>query len=129
MARELARDQPASTNHALLGDRRLLRTIIAAASLGGDEQLFDGTAVSTLTVSGTETEPSTFEATVSEHIVPTPIPSADEASQPAGPAVEDAVEERPRRYVFTGRLVDLRIDGPATVRVDGERVDPKAFGN
>jgi len=125
MARELARERTAGGHGALYDNRSLLRTLIAAVSLGGDASLLTR-QVSTLTVVGEEDAASTFEATVSEYIVPTPIPGEEDAPEPAGPAVEDAVSHERRRYVFTGDLLDLRVDGPATVRVDGERVEPSA---
>lgn len=130
MARELAHNRtPSSALGALVGNGSLLRTVIASAALGGSDVLSGENQVTTLTVRGAEGRPTSFEVTVSEYIVPTPLPGAHDAPEPAGAAVEDAVADEVKRYVFTGQLMDLRVTGPGKVFVDGREVEPEAIGN
>ena len=130
MARELARNTtPSSALGALVGNRSLLRTVMASAALGGSDVLSGENEVTTLVVRGDEERPTSFEATVSEYIIPTPLPRSRDAPEPAGAAVEGAVTDEAKRYVFTGQLMDLRVDGPGKVFVDGREVDPEAIGN
>lgn len=128
MARELERSRtPSSALSALVGNRSLLRTVQASAALGGATPTEDASEVKTLVVRGEEDRPASYEITVSEYIVPTPLPAPDAAPEPAGASVEDAVDDEGRRYVYTGKLMDVTVTGEATVNVDGRTVDPAAI--
>jgi hypothetical protein len=73
-----------------------------------------------LTIRPTDDGVATFEATVDGR-----IKSADDldAILPGlGKCAEDAIQNEPRQYIFTGNLTSIRIDGPAAAFLDGDRV-------
>lgn len=71
-----------------------------------------------LTVRPTGDGVARFEATAGET-----IETVDgDGATGLGRSVEDAVGDAPRRYRLVGGLSDVRVDGPAAVLLDGDRV-------
>lgn len=107
-----------------VGRRRCLRLGVAAilsvvgsastaAAAGPDDH--------TLRIRGSGTA-STYELTVGGELAPAAGSAADADARISECAAEGAVTVGDRRYRFSGPLRDLRVDGDATVTVDGVEV-------
>jgi hypothetical protein len=75
----------------------------------------------TLRIRGSGTA-STYELTVGGELAPAAGSAADADARISECAAEGAVATGDRRYRFSGPLRDLRVDGDATVTVDGVEV-------
>lgn len=79
----------------------------------------------TLIVRGSSDRVSNYEITVSEWIKPAvPVGNGTDLDD-AARSVEDAVDGNDRRYVFSGSITDLRIDGAAVALVNGEPISAR----
>ena len=128
MAREQQRKQTSS--HDSVSRRTYLRlsgaaAVGAATAVGASRTAIEPQNV--LTGVGTTPQPSTFEVTVSERIVPGKHTDALSVLGTTGLSAEDAVAEGVRSYRFAGEVTDLRVDDGASVFVNGARVEPTRF--
>lgn len=132
MAREQARKQTSSNNHVSRRNYLRMSGAVAVGTTGAavadptDE--FAGTGTNVLSVVGTTDEPTTYEVTVSEEIVPGTHTDALSLLGTTGQSAEDAVADGVRSYRFEGEITDMRIDDGAAVFLNGARIDPETLG-
>jgi hypothetical protein len=130
MAREQTRqrtdsDDPVSRRNYL----RLGGTLAvgAAGATLGDRIETGGTTRNVLSIVGTTPDPTTYEVTVSDEIVPGSHTDALSVLGTTGQSAEDAIGDGVRSYRFSGEITDLRLDDGATVFVNGARISPAAL--
>lgn len=125
MAREQARKPASSTNSI---DRRTYLRLSGAAALGVTTATLgehDARSLGNrLSIIGTSTEPTTYEVTVTEEIVPGRETDALSALGTTGRSAEDALTTGARHYRFSGEISDLRLGDGAVAVVNGAAFDP-----
>jgi hypothetical protein len=131
MAREQARKQTSSDDHVSRRNYLRLSGTVAVGTTGAaiaeSTGEFDGAGTNVLSIVGTTADPTTYEVTVSEEIVPGAYTDALSVLGTTGQSAEDAVADGVRSYRFEGEITDMRIDDGAAVFVNGARLDPDAL--
>lgn len=125
MAREQARKQPNSTNQL---DRRSYLRLSGAVAVGATAATLGGAADAGaldnhLTIVGTSSQPTTYEVTVTDEIVPARQTDALSSLGTTGRSAEDALSTGVRNYRFSGDIADLRLGEGAVAFVNGVALD------
>jgi len=120
-----------STGGGAIGRRQYLRlggaAVAAVLSFAGSVSTVvatdpdDHTAERSLRIRGSGTT-STYELTVDGTLAPDAGSAPDAEARISECTAEGAIRTADRRYRFSGDLRDLRVDGDATVTVDGVEV-------
>jgi hypothetical protein len=121
MAREQMRKQASSDGTV---SRRTYLRLSGAAAVGATVVTTSGATrpENVLSIVGTTTDPTTYEVTVTDEIVPGQGTDALSVLGTTGRSAEDAVGTGVRRYRFHGEITDLRIGEGATAFVNGVAV-------
>jgi hypothetical protein len=124
MAREQARKRTSSNNQI---DRRTYLRLSSAVAVGAAATTLDSTTDSALdnrlSIVGTSPEPTTYEVTVTDEIVPDRDTDALSSLGTTGRSAEDALASGVRQYRFSGEIADLRLGEGAVALVNGVRLD------
>ena len=125
MAREQARKRTSSTNHI---DRRAYLRLSGAVAVGAAattlaDTTSDDALDNRLSIIGTSPEPTTYEVTVTDEIVPDRSTDALSALGTTGRSAEDALATGVRQYRFRGEIADLRLGEGAVALVNGVTLD------
>lgn len=125
MAREQERKQTSSDDAV---SRRTYLRLSGAAAVGVTAATMSATNTpeNVLSIVGTTSEPTTYEVTVTDAIVPGQGTDALSVLGTTGRSAEDAIGDGIRRYHFDGEITDLRVGEGATAFVNGVAVGPTA---
>jgi hypothetical protein len=126
MAREQARKRTTSNNQL---DRRAYLRLSGAVAVGaagatlGETTTDAGTLENHLSIVGTTPQPTTYEVTVTDQIVPGRKTDALSSLGTTGRSAEDALSTGVRNYRFSGDIADLRLGDGAVAFVNGVALD------
>jgi hypothetical protein len=82
----------------------------------------------TLTIVGPDDGVANYRLTVAGSVDSHSDDGTQQSNGLPSTSVEDALDDTTHRYVYTGEIGAFRLDGDATVYVDGQQVDPDALG-
>ena len=92
------------------------------------DTMMDDETPRTLTIAGPDDGVANYRLTVTGSIDSHSDDGTQQSNGLPSTSVEDALDDTTHRYVYTGEIGAFRLDGDATVSVDGRQVDPDALG-